>query len=96
MSRKRKSRTSILTTSESDDSDYGSAPAKRQKGHWDPYCWLCHQENTNRRCSTCIRSYHIECIGSKAAVQSKVGYRCDLCIRMVAAKDDYSKRYVLI
>lgn len=94
MSRKRQhSDQSFHGPSESDDTD-DSIPIKRSKGHWDPYCWICHEANTNRRCSTCIRSYHNECIGSKEAAKPEDKYRCELCIRMYTAKEDYNKRYV--
>lgn len=92
MSRKRPhSDQSSLATSESEDTD-DSLSNKKSKACWDAYCWLCHKVNTKRRCITCIRSYHIECISTKEAAQPKSSFRCELCNRMEAAEEDYTER----
>lgn len=50
----------------------------------DPYCWLCHQNDTNVDCNTCQRSYHETCIGSKP----KKKYTCEVCIREDLARSN--------
>lgn len=59
--------------------------AKRPNNH-DSYCWLCHQSGTKVNCSTCIRSYHAECIG--------LNYRCDACDKLALANSNSVAKYV--
>lgn len=74
-------------------STYGSADvneshlAKRPHIR-DLYCWLCHQNDTNIQCKTCIRSYHSRCIGPKTINRAKeisLNYQCDACIKTESA-----------
>ncbi|XP_031622721.1 zinc finger MYND domain-containing protein 11-like [Contarinia nasturtii] len=59
----------------------------------DPYCWLCHGNDTNINCSKCIRSYHSTCISLKSAIDvSTFKYKCNTCIKMDVAASEYSKR----
>ncbi|XP_031618906.1 protein kinase C-binding protein 1-like [Contarinia nasturtii] len=91
MSRKRAHRQLITESSGSEDSAE-PVPPKITRA-WDAYCWICHVSNAKHRCSTCIRSYHSRCIGTKEA-DHKSGYRCELCVRLEAAENDYIKRGV--
>lgn len=81
MSRKRSS-------SDSNGSSEYQIPNKVQRAS-DPYCWLCHQKDTNQRCSTCNLSYHLQCIGESEKIKH---YKCELCNRMREAQTDYAKR----
>lgn len=56
----------------------------------DPYCWLCHRNNTNVNCSTCIRSYHCECIGQRS---QSLQYQCETCIRLNLANSCTVAKY---
>lgn len=46
----------------------------------DLYCWLCHRNDTNVNCSTCIRSYHHGCIGQRTT--KSLQYQCATCNRL--------------
>lgn len=49
----------------------------------DPFCWLCHDKDTNVFCKSCQRSYHINCVGLKL---KKLEFQCNVCIREDLAK----------
>lgn len=80
-----------MSRKRSSDSD-GSMdrPPTKVQRVWDPYCWLCHQTDTDQRCSTCNLSYHLKCIGVNGPKVKN--FKCDLCDRMRKAKEDYAKR----
>lgn len=91
----RKRQYSDLSFQSNDSEDSENVPAKRTyrtNEIWDPYCWICHQYVTDRHCSTCIRSYHSQCIALKDNASNEQSFQCDLCIRMVMATKDYIKR----
>lgn len=81
---------SVETGSTMDINEYHSIKRERI---WDAYCWICHGNNAKYRCSTCIRSYHNECIGSKDDDQTNSEFRCELCVRLDMAIDNYAKRW---
>ncbi|XP_031635182.1 protein kinase C-binding protein 1-like isoform X2 [Contarinia nasturtii] len=80
------------TCSVSSESGSGEFNPSRRERAWDAYCWICHGNDAKIQCSTCIRAYHKQCITSKDATQPKSGFRCEVCIRMKTAIDDYAKR----
>lgn len=50
-----------------------------EKGH-DPYCWHCVKDETDLKCSKCIRSFHAECLtGDSNSVNATDGFVCILC-----------------
>lgn len=60
--------------------DKQQSDANKRPKQQDPYCWLCHRSQTNVDCSTCIRSYHGECIGKWPDK-----YQCETCNRLSSA-----------
>ncbi|XP_055326327.1 uncharacterized protein LOC129580149, partial [Sitodiplosis mosellana] len=60
--------------------------AKRRRTA-DPYCWVCHQKDTNVYCKTCLRSYHSQCVGPKSTKE----IQCEVCIREDLAKSNDAK-----
>lgn len=62
---------------------FGSqSEANKRPKEQDAYCWLCHRSKTNVDCSTCIRSYHQECIGKRPQTFQ---YQCETCTRLNSA-----------
>lgn len=68
-------------------------PSDKRPNIQDSYCFLCHQKKTNLHCSTCIRSYHDQCAGSKATKLQPFDYRCETCIRLESAKSHTATKF---
>lgn len=72
--------------------DDQSSANKRQKEQ-DAYCWLCHRNNTNVDCLTCIRSYHHACIGNRL---QPLQYQCETCKRLNAANSCTAAKFTSV
>lgn len=91
MARKRSHFERDSNSNESDDVE-NIPPKKRSNNRiHDPYCWVCHQDQTNINCTTCIRTYHSHCIVNDDDLDDNA-YKCDVCIKTTMAKKDYKKR----
>lgn len=68
-------------------------PVDRSKWHkiQDSHCWLCHRNNTTVNCSTCIRSYHRDCLGLRSLASTS--YECEICIRLNLANSSTIVKY---
>lgn len=62
---------------------------------WDKYCWRCHVQDTNLLCSSCIRSYHPNCLKMKLLSPAEmVKWQCPECIEIKVAEKENKKKLV--
>lgn len=43
----------------------------------DSYCWMCHRTQTNKFCSSCIRTYHLKCLKGLSSTDDP--WKCPEC-----------------
>lgn len=67
--------------------------ANKRSRQQDSYCWLCHRNQTNVNCSTCIRSYHQECIGKRT---QSLHYQCETCNRLNLANSCAAAKFTSV
>ncbi|XP_031625842.1 protein kinase C-binding protein 1-like isoform X2 [Contarinia nasturtii] len=69
--------------------------ANELKTGWDKYCWRCHQLDTNLFCSTCVRSYHANCLKMKQLSPAEMAkWPCPECVEIkIADKENKKKKF---
>lgn len=58
----------------------------------DKFCWLCHKNGTTHFCSTCIRSFHANCLKKGTEKRVPDNWRCMQCFELKNAKNDFKRR----
>ncbi|XP_055310495.1 MYND-type zinc finger-containing chromatin reader ZMYND8-like isoform X2 [Sitodiplosis mosellana] len=60
---------------------------------WDKYCWRCHQTDTKMLCSSCVRSYHANCLKMKLLSPAEMAkWQCPECVEIKAAEKENKKK----
>lgn len=59
----------------------------------DSHCWLCHKNHANIPCSTCVRAYHSDCLGSKATKNLGSAYKCEECLKLESANSSAASKF---
>ena len=76
-------------------SENAVSKAKRARSTSDNFCWRCHKESVDAKCSACPRSWHRKCMGGAPPTSINENWICGECATILRAENAETRSEVV-